>query len=233
MKLADFKGIFKKSYLELASVENPHGDYYLVKLELNDKSKWIAGEHASFSLPNRKVTGKKWRAFSIASIDNEGYMLIGTRTGKEISSFKNNLIDMKPGERVNIRGPFGWFKIIDKQSPMILIASGVGITPIRSLLKEIQNETTREVNLIYASSDYYLFGEEIEIIAKNNPKINLIKTTNRKATQAKISEFAMQYENKAFYYISGSMPFINSTKKLLKEQNINKKQVINDPFLGY
>lgn len=233
MKLRDFKGLLRKKYLHVVSVENPHGDYYLIKLKTDPTYKWTPGEHASFSLPDRNVQGKKWRAFSIASVDQEGYMLIGTRTGKDVSSFKENLIQMKAGERIGVRGPFGWFKIIDTTSPLVLIASGVGITPIRALLKTLEHESHRDINLIYGSSDYYLFGQEIEALAEANPNISLYKTNNRNATQEKINDLAHQYENQAYYYVSGSMPMIDSTKDILKKQNIDKSHIINDPFYGY
>jgi len=233
MKLSDFKGLFNKSYMEVISVENPHSDYYLIKLNPSKDLKWEAGEHASFSLPNRKVEDKKWRAFSIASVDSEGHILLGTRTGKEVSSFKKNLIEMKAGEKVGVRGPFGWFKIADKKSPIVMIASGVGITPIRAFAKELENDSERDVHLVYTSSDYYLFGEELEAIAANNSKINLHKTNGREATQQQIKQLAEQYNSDAYYYISGSMPVIKSTKELLKAQGIKANRVLNDPFLGY
>lgn len=233
MKLSDFKGLFKKSYMEVISVENPHSDYYLVKLKPSKDLKWEAGEHASFSLPNRKVEDKKWRAFSIASVDSEGYVLLGTRTGKEVSSFKKNLIDMKAGEKVGVRGPFGWFKIADKKSHVVMIASGVGVTPIRALAKQLENDTSRDIHVVFTSSDYYLFGEELEAMATSNPLIKLYKTKGREATQKQIKELAEQYSNDAYYYISGSMPVIKSTKELLKTQGIKANRVLNDPFLGY
>lgn len=230
MKISDFKGIFKKDKYKVLSVDNPYEDYYVVKLEAHKE--WIPGEHGIFRIPDRNIEGKKWRAFSIASVPSEGYMMIGTRTGKQISSFKKALISLKQGDEISISGPFGWFKLQDKTSPLVLIASGVGITPIRALLKELE-ETMRSVTVIYASKDYHLFGDDIKGITDKNNNIKLIKTESRDMTQSDIEKLAKQYGNKAYYYISGAMPVIKSIKKNIKSLGVKGKRIINDPFLGY
>jgi len=125
MKLSDFKGLFKKSVLTVISVKNPHGDYYEVALEPKASTRWNPGEHGIFKLPDNQVEGKKWRAFSIASIPEEGLVLIGTRIGSEISSFKKELISMKKGDKVAMTGPFGWFKMQDASTPIVMVAGAI------------------------------------------------------------------------------------------------------------
>lgn len=116
MKLLDFKGLFKKSVATVVSVENPYGDYCVIKMKPEPTLKWQAGEHGIFKLPNNNVQGKKWRAFSVASIPEEGLFKIATRTGEKISRFKRELIAMKKGDAVKITGLFGWFMIQDETS---------------------------------------------------------------------------------------------------------------------
>jgi ferredoxin-NADP reductase len=233
MKLSDFKGVFKKTILTIESIENPYGDYFSIKLKPTSEMSWHPGEHGIFTLPNIKVEGKKWRGFSIASIEKEGFVLLGTRTGKEISSFKQALLGMKKGERVSIRGPFGWFKLQDESSPMVLFASGVGVTPIRGLLKELEDSNKRDVEIIYASSSYYLYGEEIGKIADKNLKIVLHKITSAEESVKKIEELAKKYGNRAYYYNSGKPKVLKAVKKQLKALNIRGNRIIDDSFLGY
>lgn len=133
----------------------------------------VPGEHSIFTLPNKKVEGRKYRLFSITSIPEEDFILLGTRTGKEISSFKQALLTMSPNEKITLRGPFGWFKIQNETSPIVMFASDVGITPIRALLKQLEFNINRPIEVVYSSSGYYLFGDEVENIARNNPMIQL------------------------------------------------------------
>lgn len=233
MKLADFKGLFKKSIATVVSIDNPYGDYYIIKLQPESSLKWQAGEHGIFWLPDRKVVGKKWRAFSVASIKEEEHLTLGTRTGQEISSYKTELLNMDKGERVKLRGPFGWFKIRDQFSPVVMIAGGVGITPIRALLKEIYQDNQREVTVIFASEDFYLFEIELAEIAGSNSKIVINKTKSVQGTQEQIGLAAKKHANKAYYYVSGSPNFISSVRNQLKGLDVNRKRIINDPFKGY
>lgn len=233
MKISDFKGLLKKSIVTIESIENTNRDYYQVKMKPEIGSKWEPGEHGVFKLPDNKVEGKKWRAFSIASVPEEEIMTIGTRTGEDVSAFKKELISMKKGDKVAIRGPFGWFKIQDSSSPIVMIAGGVGITPVRALLKYLEKDDSRPVELIYSSSDYYLFEEEIEEIVLGNEKLTLHKTHTRAETDEILSKLVNKYEGSAYYYISGARPFIRNIKKKITATGINGNRVINDPFFGY
>ncbi len=233
MKISDFRGLLKKSELTIIDIENPYGDYYEIKLKAEPGVIWKPGEHGVFKLIDREVKGKKRRAFSLASIPEEGLMLIATRTGKDISSFKRELISMKKGEKLSVRGPFGWFKVQDEVSPIVMIAGGIGITPIRSLLKQLEEDTTRPIEVIYSSSDFYLYGDEIQQMALRNDKIIFQKTHSREETRKALEKLVNEYKDSAYYYISGSQKFITSIKKEIKSKRVKGGRIINDPFLGY
>lgn len=233
MKITDLKGIFKTSILTMVKVENKYGDYYQITMKPESGVTWNPGEHGIFKLPDAKVKGKKWRVFSIASIPKEGVMIIGTRTGKDISSFKKALIAMKEGDQVSIRGPFGWFKVQDASSPMVMVAGGVGITPIRALLKQLEKDQARPIEVLYSSSDYHLFDDDIQAMASKNKKIVIHKTHSREETQAALASLVAKYKGQAYYFLSGSQPFIKGIKKQITGSGVKGNRVINDPFIGY
>lgn len=233
MKISDFKGIFKKSILTIINIENKYGDYYQITLKPEAGATWHSGEFAIFKLPGRHVEGKKLRFFSIASVPEEGIIILGTRTGKEISSFKKEFISMKEGDKVSMRGPLGWFKVRDSSSPMVMIAGGVGITPIRSIMKQVEKDISRPIELIYSSSDYYLFDDELQNIALANDKITIHKTHSRDETKSTIENLVSNYKNDAYYFLSGSPSFIMAIRKQIKTTGVNGKRVIYDPLIGY
>lgn len=143
------------------------------------------------------------------------------------------MINLKVGDKVNVRGPFGWFVLKDEITPIVLIATGVGITPIRSLLKEIEKGNQRFVNIIYSSRDFYLFKDDIMDIVNKDYKININFTSGSKETSEVIKGIAQKYKNDAYYYVSGSANAIKSIRKTLKDKDIKRKNIINDPFFGY
>lgn len=227
------KGMLRKSEAEIISVENPAEDYYVVKLKIEPGFNWNPGEHAMFRLPAKNVEGVDYRIFSVASVPEEGYILLGMRIGKKISSFKKELLSMQKGEKVSITGPFGWFRIRDNVSPMVMFASGVGVTPIRSLLKYLANDKSRQIEIVYASNSYYLFGEEIEQIVQNNSRMTLYKTVTPEETQEKLAELASKYGDTAYYYISGAPGVLESIRNLLHTKGVENKRIIDDTLKGY
>lgn len=233
MKLSDLRGIQNKSTATIISVDNPYGDYYVVAMQTEPGFTWEAGKHGFFSLPGKKIKGRKSRAFSFASIPSEGRLLVGTRTGEKASSFKAAFLSMKPGDKVQLRGPMGGFLVQDTSSPMIFIASGVGITPFRALFEALRNDVKRPIELVYASRQYYLFGDEIDQIAEANDQMTVYKTHEIADTKAKIEQLAKKYGSEAYYYISGAPAMIQSTMKDLKALGVKKDRMISDEFLGY
>ncbi|MBI9009508.1 MAG: FAD-dependent oxidoreductase [Tenericutes bacterium] len=233
MKLKDFKGIGKTAMLEFIDAKNVFEDYYEISLQASKGLKWVPGTHAIFSIKDKELKGKKWRAFSIASTAEEGLILLGTRTGKNISNFKKKLINMSKGDLIKMRGPFGWFTLQDQESPLVMIGMGVGITPIRALLKQLDNNTDRKVDLVYSSVDHFMFEDMINETVKRNKSFDVHYVYTIEDTVNAYSELAKKHKNNAYYYISGSQKAIKSVKDTLKKLDIKKSCMIFDPFLGY
>jgi len=231
MKLRDLKGLFKTAKIKFIEAKHVADDYYEVRLKAPQGLTWRAGEHAIFMMPDKKIEGKTYRAFSIASTSDEGVILLGFRTGKSISSFKKTLISLNPDEEVKMRGPFGWFTIQDDTSPMVMIALGVGVTPIRALLKQL-GDTKKEIEVIYASN-YYLFKDEINALTDHQSNVNVHYVQTIEETQKAYTHAAKTYGNKAYYYISGNKVSIDAISSVLKKLGIKKSRLIFDPFLGY
>lgn len=233
MKIADLKGIFKTSTLTLDNTKNEYEDYYRIDLIPENGVTWTPGEHGIFKLVSRNPKGRKWRVFSVASIPEEGVMIIGTRTGKKMSNFKKELISMEKGDKLSIRGPFGWFKVQDSNTPMVMVAGGVGITPVRSIIKQLEKVKSRSVELIYAASDFHLFEEELLAIMEKNNKITIHLVYSSAETTVALANMIAKYKDEAYYFVSGSPSFIRSIKRQIKDKGIKGNRIINDPFVGY
>ncbi len=233
MKVTNILKLKNKNHLKVISVTNPYDDYHIIKLTVDDKINWEAGEFGIFWLPDSDVKGKKWRIFSLSSIKKEGFLQIGTRTGKEISSYKKHIISLKEGEKVKMVGPLGGFKLKDNKTPLILIAGGVGITPIRSILKQLEGNNKRKVELIYSSKDFYLFEQDILDIAAKDKLVKLNLVSSRGETKKIIQSLVDIYESNAYYYISGSPKMVRASKKIIKSNKIRNKRIISDSFIGY
>ena len=232
MKLSDFRGLFRKSDIQLIQQTQHPNDQYEFDFKTDDLKPWRAGEHGAFTLPGKAVKGKKYRGFSIASIPEEGILKIATRITKDPSSFKAHMRSMIPGDSIRLRGPFGWFTLQDEHSPVVLIAGGIGITPLRALMKEFEKGNKRSVSLIYSAKGEHLFKDELKAITDNDPQIKASFVYDKDESSRLINKNVTAYGPSAYYYISGKIPMIRSLIKKLRSKGIPRKQIITDPFFG-
>lgn len=233
MKISDITGILKKNTLAIHSINNPFEDYHVITLDIPNDLTWKAGEHGIFTLPGRKVSGQSFRVFSISSIPEEGKILIATHANQPVSDFKKQLFSMSKGDQVKIKGPFGWFKVQDTTSPIVMIATGIGITPVRAIIKSIENEETRPIHLVHSSPSKHLYRNTFEEIIKKNRDFHPVFTTSKEQTIETYTALAKIHGNEAYYYLSGKLSIIRSTKKELKKLGIKSSRIINDPYIGY
>lgn len=233
MKFRYFKGLFTTHSMRFVSMEKVGGDYILVKMQAPHPIVWEAGQHGAFTLPGKKFKGRPYRAFSLASSPDEGTFLIGTRTGSAPSGFKRTLMEMQAGDTIKLRGPFGWFVVQDDTSPIVMLALGVGITPMRSLLYALKGQTSRPIHLIHSAKDFHLFAEEFKQLQQANKEIKLTFVSDREEFKEALTAVAFTYGSGAYYYVSGSFEAIRSTRSLLKGLKVKGRRIIYDPFFGY
>ena len=232
MNIHYLKGLCRSSLLEVQTVRHVMDDSYLVYLLKKPDLTWNPGAHGICTLPGVKVKGKPFRAFSIASIPREGIVLLGMRTGKVPSDFKGHLLAMKPGDTVRIRGPFGWFVKRDSHSPMVLIARGVGITPMRALILSADDSRDVPVHLIHRARKH-LFRDRFEALEKNNPLLTLTFPEEDQEFQREISLAVERFSGSAYWYLAASPGEVRRLKHLLRAAGIKRNRIITDPFFGY
>lgn len=194
---------------------------------------WKAGQHGLFLLPGKKVTGKVWRAFSIASTPEEGVVRIATTIPEPHSDFKDKLMALQPGEKVHLFGPFGEFHVDKCGARVVGIAGGIGITPFRALLSSIAQQCPNtHITLIYGGKNgHHFFKDTLDALQLNTPHIHIVYATSPEEVNSALDEEICEHGNAAQYFISGSPGMIAGITKTLKQRGI--KKIVNDPFKGY
>lgn len=91
--------------------------------------------------------------FSHCSAPGDPYLELTTRISG--SPFKQALAALEPGDRVSIVGPGGRLGIDETLQRVVFLAGGVGITPIRSILRDAGNRGRRfeDALLVYGNRD--------------------------------------------------------------------------------
>ena len=235
MRLYDILGLFKNNKIKLVDKKSVANSNYLFSFKFKPDLEWKAGQHGMFKFKGEKLDGGNFRPFSVASIKEEKIITILTKISDSPSGFKSKLKSMEFGDTITLRGPFGGFYISDYNRPMVMVAGGVGITPMRALLKDIDRKSIlTDASLLYIdSSGEYAFKEELEIIKRDNPNISIHFLNDRKILDYKLSDLVNRHNNNATYFIAGSPNMVKDIRNKIEAKGIKSRNIINDSFRGY
>ncbi|MGW6936210.1 ferredoxin reductase family protein [Lentzea sp. NPDC054927] len=117
--------------------------------------------------------GKWWQAnpFSLSVAPNGYYLRL---TAKALGNGSAALRHLKTGTRVFAEGPYGAFTALQQRLPgVLLIAGGVGVTPIRALLEELKGDVVvlYRVNRI---EDAVLLNELLDVAYQRGAEVRLL-----------------------------------------------------------
>jgi len=90
-------------------------------------------------------------------------------TIKELGDFTRSIAAIERGSRVFIEGPAGGLVVPASMPRILMIAGGIGITPMMSVLRTMADaDDPRPVTLIYANAsiEKAVFAEELEAISR-------------------------------------------------------------------
>ena len=103
-------------------------------------------------------------SFSSSAAASDGRVEMGIR---ELGDFTNDIGKVPVGRRVYIDGPYGAFTTGHPADMHVLIAGGVGITPMMSIIRTLADQgDKRPVVLLYGSKDWsaVTFREELDAL---------------------------------------------------------------------
>jgi len=202
-----------------------------------EKIFWKAGQFAHYVLHHEPTDNRgsdRW--FTIAEAPFEGKIRITTRfTDETGSTFKLKLKSLVVGKNVEISNISGDFIVEDLNQEYVFIAGGIGITPFRAILKELEHEgKSIKVTLLYSNRDQNIvYKEELENLAKNNPsfKIHYIFSPEH-IDEAKIKDLISDLK-KPLFYVSGPEPMVDAIGELLKKMGVAEDHLKQDWFPNY
>jgi predicted ferric reductase len=116
-----------------------------------------------------KITGHPF-SFSSSAAVNDGRVEMSIRN---LGDFTSTVGTVPVGKRVYLDGPYGSFTVGNPADIHVLIAGGVGITPMMSIIRTFADSSDkRPVILMYGSKDWdsITFREELEA---QKPRLNL------------------------------------------------------------
>lgn len=208
-----------------------------------------AGQYVAMIVPKREGIEPDTRGFvrslSIASAPYESELYFAMRQGE--SAFKRTLWQLVPGDTVTVTKPVGFFVLPAEEDtrPIVFLAGGIGITPVRSILKQAEHEkSNRDLTLFYSNRflEDAAFDEEIRNVALE--KFRLVTVLSKSTEPCAPGNDERGYicepllkkylgdSMDCLYYIVGSPQFSNAIEKILIDLGVPKEQRHMDPFTG-
>ncbi|WP_234240732.1 ferredoxin reductase family protein [Billgrantia desiderata] len=194
---------------------------------------WITLGETPFSLQQHP--------FSVASSSADGKRF--AFTAKRLGDFTNTLPEVPPGTHAFVEGPYGAFiPEPDNASGAVLIAGGIGVTPIMSILRSLRDQgDTRPLWLLYANKTWEdaTFRDElaeleqvldldvIHVISDPEPEW---KGERGKIDEALVRRRLPPDDGRREYFICGPEPLMNAAEKALLAQGAAATRIYSDRF---
>ncbi len=219
--------------------------------EPENQVSYLPGQYYYFTLPELKYPDPRGatRHFTISSSPTEGNILRFTTKIREESGFKKTVDELEIGSVIEGEGPNGTFILDDKDmGPHIFIAGGIGITPFRSMIKNVCDKNLMtEICLIYSNStpEEITFRKELEVLSLSHKNIKVDFTVSHPEESAEKwdGNIGRIDENliknlvpdiaKPTWWICGPPPMIDGVEAVLGKLNISTGRVKTEKFTGY
>lgn len=180
------------------------------------------------------------RAYSIASppAANRFALCLNEVEG---GRFSPHLFSLAPGGEINCQGPYGAFIFRRPLSDSILVATGTGIAPFRSMmLDRLPHEPDHRFTLIFGVRHEYglLYRDDWEALANRYPNFDFRPTLTRpephwRGRTGRVLPHVLEAlgdRRDMDVYICGLKEMVNDVRAALKEKGLDRKRIIYERY---
>lgn len=192
-----------------------------------------AGQFVMLRSSDHDGSAKRARAFSIASAPCESIYKIelGVKAQGETSS---SLYDSGIGDTYVVQGPYGTF-VLKKESPKTAyFAGGVGVTPIRSQIRESLLTGLKQEMLLFYSGSYLadlIYHVEFLEMSEKYSNFKYIPILTRECPEGWLGEhdrineqlcskYVREYQGYD-YAMCGPKPFMDGARDILSAEGVD------------
>ncbi len=213
----------------------------------DEKLAFAPGQYLEWTLAHQHPDSRgNRRYFTIASSPTERKIRMGVRFNENSSSFKKALGAMKKGDAITASQLSGDFTLPrDRSKKLVLVCGGIGVTPIRSMVKYLvdKNERRSIVVLYSAKTADELMYRDVFDEAERSVGLKAVYTLTgevpddwsgeRGRIDAKmIAKNIPDYRNRLFY-ISGTHAMVEHMREVLRSMGVDGKNIKADFFPGF
>lgn len=180
------------------------------------------------------------RAYSIASApEGPEFELCANRVQE--GRFSPFLFDLQPGDEIDFKGPYGGFILRRGAGESIMVATGTGVAPFRSMLRAgLREYPEQKFTLIFGvrHEEGLLYHEEFQDLARTYGNFDYQPTLTRPGepwqggrgrVQAHVLE-ALGARRDVNIYICGLREMVDDLRAQLKGIGVDRKNLIYEKY---
>jgi ferredoxin-NADP reductase len=181
------------------------------------------------------------RCYSIVSTPaTAAYIEISVRSQGIVSKYLHDTL--RPGSTIEMRGPGGGFVYPEGNRPVVLVAGGIGITPLLCMLRHgLTTEPSRPMVLLLSvkTAANVPFLDELRVLERRHPLFRCAIALSRGSSdpafysgridKALIETVAGNVSG-SVYMLCGPLAMIDGTKELLESMGVPSAQIHFEKF---
>jgi Na+-transporting NADH:ubiquinone oxidoreductase subunit F len=205
------------------------------------------GQFVQFQAPEYPGSPEPvYRAYSIASAASEPGRLTLTITrvpGGICTTYVHD--HLKPGDTVRFNGPYGDFFLRDSDAEILMMATGSGLAPLISILRQMRDEKVRRKAVLFFGTrnrEDLFYVEELRALEKELFDFTFVPVLSRPAegdawegrtglvTAPLIGHLSQGDNSKREAYLCGNPLMINSAVEIFRARGITDDRIFHDKF---
>jgi len=232
--------------LTLERIEKTASGCYDYVFKANRPVDFKPGQYLDWTINARRADERgNRRTFTIASAPSEEHVRLGVKFYPNPSSYKQTLLNMKPGDVVYGAQLAGDFTLPESDDKLAFIAGGIGVTPFRSMIQHMMDVgAKRDVTLFYGNNK----AQEIAYVdvfnrAENELGLRTVYAVAEHAhtetnfhkgfIDADLIMREMPDYAERLFYVSGPRSMVLKFEEVLAELGIAKSRIKTDFFPGF
>lgn len=244
MAINTFSVVLKWAHMEAPGVR--HLAFERVDGELLN---FIPGQFISIHFTHQEKVIR--RSYSIASIPGQSQQIEIALSHVAGGAASSLLFELQPGQEITMSGPYGRLVLRDEEQPkrLILIATGTGITPYRTMLPMISQRLNHDPMLVVhvllgvRTQAEQLYTKDFLTFMQSHPRFHFNIYYSREHAKPTGSHEHMGYVQTAFpelqldpnndlIYLCGNPHMIDNAVDLLKEKQFTIQQVRREKYIS-
>lgn len=228
--------------LTIKEIKKEAHDVKTLKLDLAGRDvPFLPGQFLSVTVPTAE--GPQFRSFSISSSPLTKDRLEITVKRYEDSSAAKALHEMKEGQTLHVKAPFGKFILDESDENIAMIAGGNGVTPLMSMLRYISGKNLpRRPTLLYSNRnpEDIIFRDELLDLEKHGFVNAQLTLTDKipdgwtgltgRADETMVRKVFGDLQ-KWHFYLCGPPPMVQAMVEILKNAGVGDERMRMEKFV--